>query len=477
MAFSPDGTLFIVFLFVVVLAFHAIENYKAKLTVIILANFLFYVSFGLLYFLIHLLLVLAAYVLALRVGKLKIKKAYAMLTAAGLLLLPLLLFKTGAADMLQGLAGREAKGSWTTAVQWVPVGLSFYTFTLVGYVMDVYNKYMQPEKNFGRLLAFAGFFPIILAGPIERSRSLLVQLKGPFPPITTSHFTQGLLWIFWGIFKKKVIANNIAFIINPVFDAPASYSGMVLYLAALLFVVQIFADFSAYSDIATGAASMLGIRVMPNFHPAIFSSPSRNVYWKRWHISLTTWFRDYIYYPLSKGKKSPILLYFNILLVFLLTGLWHGLSVAFILWGLLNGLTLIGEQSFMKWRKRTFPVLESNRAVQLFYLGMGILLSFHLSSFLGVLFRMETVANFAQFMGALGNNASLKQLNIKRSVTVILFAIAIMSILAKKINTRNPQYFSWSFSNKQIWPVLFLLILLILYLGHDGKNAFYYFRF
>ncbi len=475
MTLSPDSIFFIVFVFIAVLLFHALTSYKAKLAVIVGANVLFYISFGISYFLMHLLLVGLAYTMALNTGN--SKKTYKILTAAGLLLLPLLLFKTGALENALNFLGTKAKSSWTEAVQWVPIGLSFYTFTLVGYVSDVYNGYVQPEKKFWRLLAFAGFFPTILAGPIERSRSLLVQLKGPFSQTTSNQISQGLLWIFWGIFKKKVIANNIAFVINPIFADPASYSGFVLYLTALLFVVQIFADFSAYSDIATGAAGMMGIRVAPNFHPDIFYSSSRNVYWRRWHISLTTWFRDYVYYPLSKGKKPIYILYLNIILVFLLTGLWHGLSIAFILWGLLNGLSLIGEQSFIKWRKKKFPALESNQVIKAIYISIGILLTFHISAFFGILFRMETLDNFTKFISALSNSTSAASLNVKRTAVVILFALIVMAVLSKKINTKNPLYFTWLFTNKQAWGTLFLLISLILYLGHDGKISFYYFRF
>ena len=476
MAFSPDSIIFIVFLFVVVLTFHALQGYKTKLAVIVIANVVFYISFGLFYFFIHLLLVALAYTLAIFAGSMKQKKVY-KIAAASLLLLPLLLFKTGVGELVLNLSGPAATGSWTEAVQWVPVGLSFYTFTLVGYVSDVYNGYVPPEKNLFRLLAFAGYFPTILAGPIERSRSLLKQLKGPFPETTPTQINQGILWLFWGIFKKKVIANNIAFVINPVFADPASFSGFVLYVTALLFVVQIFADFSAYSDIATGAASMMGIRVMPNFHPAIFASPSRNIYWKQWHISLTTWFRDYVYYPLSKGKKAAAVLYFNLVFVFLLTGLWHGLSSAFILWGVLNGLLLTGEQWFIKWRKKRLPALEQNRIIQALYFGIGILITFHFSAFFGILFRMETLANVINFMHAFGNRTSVMPLSVNRNIAIISFALVAMAILTRKINAKNPYYFYWLFTNKQIWIVIFLLISLILYLGYDGKIAFYYFRF
>lgn len=224
----------------------------------------------------------------------------------------------------------------------LPVGISFYTFQALSYTMDVYRKEIEPERNFFRYALFVSFFPQLVAGPIERSKNLLEQLR------EKQHFEyermrQGLLTMVWGFFLKMVISDRIALLVDTVYDNYWIYSGFEIALASILFAFQIYTDFQGYSCIAIGSAEVMGFRLMENFDTPYFSM-SVAEFWRRWHISLSTWFRDYLYIPLGGNRKGNIRKYLNIMVVFLLSGLWHGASWHFVIWGGINGAyQIIGE--------------------------------------------------------------------------------------------------------------------------------------
>lgn len=220
----------------------------------------------------------------------------------------------------------------------LPVGLSFYTFQSVAYVVDVYRREIQPQRSLPQFLAFVSFFPQLVAGPIQRASLLAAQLGKP-RVFDLRVARSSIVLILWGYFKKLAIADNAAMICNKVFslEDPA---WPILWAGVFAFAIQIFADFSAYTDIARGSARLLGFELALNFnHPYLASSPGD--FWRRWHISLSTWFRDYVYIPLGGSRKSESRTIFNILATFLLSGLWHGASWNFILWGGFHGLLLV----------------------------------------------------------------------------------------------------------------------------------------
>jgi len=225
----------------------------------------------------------------------------------------------------------------------LPVGISFYIFQALSYTVDVYRKDVEAEKNFLRYALFVSFFPQLVAGPIERSKNLLGQLyeKHYFD---AQRVKDGLLLMIWGGFQKIVIADRVAIVVDTVFNNFPTYSGMYIIVAAILFAFQIYCDFSGYSIIAIGAAKVMGFRLMENFNCPYFSM-SVSEFWRRWHISLSTWFRDYLYIPLGGNRKGKVRKYINLMIVFLVSGLWHGASWAFVIWGGLNGLfQIIGER-------------------------------------------------------------------------------------------------------------------------------------
>lgn len=218
----------------------------------------------------------------------------------------------------------------------LPVGISFYTFQTIGYVIDVYQGKVSAEHHFGYYGAFVSFFPQLVAGPIERTGNLLPQIKEQHS-FSYEKATYGLKLMAWGFFKKIVIADTLAQYVSPVFQSPRSYNGFALILASCFFSVQIYCDFSGYSDIAIGTAKLLGIDLSVNFKSPYFSKSIKE-FWSRWHISLSTWFRDYVYIPLGGNRVSKIHHVINVLVTFLLSGLWHGANWTFVAWGAMHGM-------------------------------------------------------------------------------------------------------------------------------------------
>ena len=218
----------------------------------------------------------------------------------------------------------------------LPIGISFYILQALGYVFDVYKGRIYAEKNFLRYALFVSFFPQLVAGPIERSKNLLTQLAEP-ARLSWHDFWKGILLILYGLFCKIVIADRIAIIVNTVYGDSVAYPGVYIAYAAFLFSFQIYCDFYGYSTIARGTALMLGIRLTDNFN-APYYSKSIKEFWRRWHISLSSWFRDYLYIPLGGNRKGKVRKEINLLFVFCVSGLWHGASLSFVFWGFLNGL-------------------------------------------------------------------------------------------------------------------------------------------
>lgn len=224
----------------------------------------------------------------------------------------------------------------------LPVGISFYTFQSIGYTIDVYRGEIKAEKNFIRYALFVSFFPQLVAGPIERSKNLLTQIQEmPSKKLWNyENVTKGLLTMLWGYFLKMVIADRAAVLVNQVFDVYYMCGGVALLLAVILFGLQIYCDFASYSTIAIGAAQILGIHLMENFKQPFFAK-SISEFWRRWHISLSTWLRDYIYIPLGGNRCSKLHRYINIMITFLVSGLWHGASWHFVVWGGLQGIYIV----------------------------------------------------------------------------------------------------------------------------------------
>lgn len=231
----------------------------------------------------------------------------------------------------------------------LPVGISFYTFQTLSYVIDVYKGDVKAEHHFGYYATFISFFPQLVAGPIERTNNLLPQIKAEHK-FDYDQATYGLKLMAWGYFKKIVIADTLSQFVSKVYDAPQGFSGFALVLATVFFTLQIYCDFSGYSDIAIGTAKLFGINLMTNFKSPYFSQSIKE-FWSRWHISLSSWFRDYVYIPLGGSRVGKIRHAVNLLITFLVSGLWHGANWTFVIWGGIHGLGQVIENAIVPKKK------------------------------------------------------------------------------------------------------------------------------
>lgn len=269
----------------------------------------------------------------------------------------------------------------------LPVGISFYTFQALSYTMDVYRNDIYAEKNFLRYALFVSFFPQLVAGPIERSKNLLKQLAVPAKP-DWDMVRKGLLLMLWGFFLKIVLADRVAIFVDTIYGDYEVYGGYYLIVATLLFAVQIYCDFYGYSTIAMGASMILGIQLMENFNSP-YLSKSVAEFWRRWHISLSSWFRDYLYIPLGGNRKGKFRKFFNLMIVFLTSGLWHGAKWSFVIWGGLNGLYQIIGSILKPIRDKLVRILKLNRETFSHKL-FKVISTFVMVDFTWIFFRAES---------------------------------------------------------------------------------------
>jgi len=271
----------------------------------------------------------------------------------------------------------------------MPLGISFYTFQAISYTVDVYRKKTEPLHNFAGYALFVSFFPNMVSGPIQKSHEFLPQLKkSHLHRFNYDRVKNGLILMLWGFFCKMVVADRLAIAVNAVFDAPGDFSGLQIFVSVILFSIQIFIDFNSYSDIAIGASRILGFDFKSNFLRPYFSKSIKE-FWRRWHISLSSWFRDYLYFPLGGNRKGKTRTYINTMVVFIVSGLWHGASGTFILWGTLHGSFLIIGQLTETLRRKILPENSKIRK-NIVFRTASVLFVFSLVSFSWIFFRANS---------------------------------------------------------------------------------------
>ena len=324
----------------------------------------------------------------------------------------------------------------------LPVGISFFTFQSLGYVFDVYSGKLEAERNFFRYAAFVSFFPLLCAGPIERAGRMLPQLAAPAKP-SAHRMKRGLYRMLWGYFQKLVISDRCAIAVSQVFGSYEAYAGFQLVTAAVLFAFQIYGDFAGYSNLAIGAAEVMGFRVADNFNTPYFSR-SIGEFWRRWHISLSTWFRDYLYFPLGGSRCSRAKHYRNLMIVFLVSGLWHGAGWTFLIWGGLNGLFQVVGAQTRDSRKRLRQLLRIREA-SLGYTVFQMLVTFCLVDITWIFFNAADVRTAFGFLGrmvstlSLGNlfGGALFQLGLSSVEMHILFVALLVQFAVSLCNYRG----------------------------------------
>ena len=354
----------------------------------------------------------------------------------------------------------------------LPVGISFYTFQALSYSIDVYRKKVEPTHDIVAFFAFIAFFPQLVAGPIERATNLLPQ----FLKNRTFQYGQavdGMRQILWGLFKKMVIADTCAIYVNRIWETYDMQSSGVLMLGAVLFTFQIYGDFSGYSDIAIGTAKLFGINLMRNFNSPYFSRDIAE-FWRRWHISLTTWFRDYVYIPLGGSRVSKVKIIRNIFVIFLVSGLWHGANWTFLAWGAFHALLFLPLILSGRNRRYTDQPVTWCHVPQ-------IVCTFVLVVFSWILFRAESITQAWRYMcGIAGQNTETVRFVMHSWEYIPLILTIVFMIGIEWINRAETHSFAiqQTISNQWLRRILYVaVVLMILYLGQFHYNQFIYFQF
>jgi alginate O-acetyltransferase complex protein AlgI len=362
----------------------------------------------------------------------------------------------------------------------LPVGISFYTFQTLAYTIDVFRGYTKAERHLGKYALYVTFFPQLVAGPIERSKDLLSQFHFDYK-FEYQRVVEGLRLILWGCFKKIVIADRLGLMVDKVYAQPDVYQGGVIWLASIFFLFQVYCDFSAYSDIAIGSGRILGIKLSKNFDNRVYAITSFGKFWREWHITLTSWFRDYVYFPLVSIKPSYHWIVVAGIITFTLNGIWHGADWTFLIWGMLNGLFIAGEEYLKPVRNNfymTFGWQQGHRWRRF----SSFIICFLLANFSIIFFRAFDINNaFALVQGSF-NFATIQ---LHQSIMVIgpfETAVAILMLVGMDIlhvmmkGQRFDQYLG-SLPKWSRWSIYLVLIHLILYLGIPPQRQFIYFEF
>ena len=357
----------------------------------------------------------------------------------------------------------------------LPVGISFYTFQTLSYTIDVYRKKLEPTKNFIVFGSFVSFFPQLVAGPIERATNLLPQ----FFQLRKFNYLQavdGMRQILWGLFKKVVIADNAALFANMYFNNSGSYTGSELVLGALFFTFQIYGDFSGYSDIAIGVSRLFGFNLKRNFAFPYFSRDIAE-FWRRWHISLSTWFRDYLYIPLGGSRGGTWMKVRNTFIIFLVSGFWHGANWTFVVWGALNAIYFLPLLLLNKNRSNIGVVAE-NSHLPSFKEIYNIFLTFTLTVIAWVFFRAENIEHAINYLLGIFNK-SFFTVPVLNSTMILTLGLILFFLIIEWLGRTNEYAIEkLGFSKPKYIRVIFYYVLVIMIFLFAGSNQqFIYFQF
>ena len=353
----------------------------------------------------------------------------------------------------------------------LPVGISFYTFQTLSYTIDVYRRRLKPTKDPLAFFAFVSFFPQLVAGPIERASNLLPQFLQA-RRITSRLAVLGIYQIIWGFFKKMVIADNCAIYANQIFDDPSSYGGWSLLLGAIYFAFQIYGDFSGYSDIAIGTGKLFGFTLMVNFRYPYFSRDIAE-FWRSWHISLSTWFRDYVYIPLGGSRGVLTQQIRNVLIVFVVSGFWHGANWTYIAWGFLNGLYFL-PLLVRKMNRKNLEIVASDSMLPSVRDCLGITLTFTLTLLAWVFFRAESIGAAFSYLGGM---MDLSSPTSAIGQTQALWLIGVMLVLEWFSRTKEqPLQFANPFRLANV-AIVSLVFWMTIVWSQSSEKEFIYFQF
>lgn len=379
-------------------------------------------------------------------------------------------------DSFQALTGDTLSAQWSSLNIILPVGISFYTFQTLSYTLDIYFRNLVPTRNALTFFTFVSFFPQLVAGPIERAVNLLPQFEKK-PHFSYDQAASGLRLMLWGYFKKMVIADQLAVWVNAVYGQPDNFSGPVILLATFAFGFQIYCDFSGYSDIAIGTARLFGIELMINFRTPYFAASIKD-FWQRWHISLSTWFRDYLYIPMGGSKVKTAKWIRNILVTFIISGLWHGAKITFILWGFIHGIFYVAERFISRllfmpsYLKKVSGWIFTFVVVNLLWIFFRAESGQQLWLIFGKIFYWET------FHASEVLNLMMSEGKLNEPGRMLMFAFPLF-LIAEYLSVRYPiEKLPIKIMKPVRWSFYYIILLMILFLGRlKTAPEFIYFQF
>lgn len=360
----------------------------------------------------------------------------------------------------------------------LPIGISFYTFQTLSYSIDVYRKKLTPTTDIVAFSAFVCFFPQLLAGPIERATHLLPQFYSR-RKFEYDKAIDGMRQILWGLFKKVVIADNCAEYVNIIFNNSESYSGSTLALGAVLFSIQIYGDFSGYSDIAIGTSKLFGFDLMQNFKFPYFSRDVAE-FWRRWHISLSTWFRDYLYIPLGGSKGGTWMRIRNTFIIFIVSGFWHGANWTFVIWGFLNALFIL-PSIIRSTNRKNIEVVAYGKLLPSFKDFIAIVATFLLTAFAWIFFRADNVGHAVGFISEIFSTSFFTIPKFVNKMPFLLTALLIFLFFTIEWLGREQKFALENIGSnwKKRYRIIFyyIIVLVIMIFGNFKENQFIYFQF
>jgi D-alanyl-lipoteichoic acid acyltransferase DltB (MBOAT superfamily) len=463
-----------VLFFVLVTALYFAVPHRARWAILLAASCFFYMFFIPVYILILGVTVVIDYVAAIRIEEATGARQRRTYLVVSILSLCVTLFVFKYFNFFNENVARLAEWlHWNYPIKALsiilPIGLSFHTFQGLSYVIEVYRGKQRAERHFGIYSLYVMYFPQLVAGPIERPQNMLPQFRVPHR-FEVGRFGDGMLLVLWGLFKKVVVADSLALYVDAVYQSSSRHSGLTLLVATYCFAFQIYCDFSAYSDMARGISRVYGIELMKNFETPYFAR-SISEFWTRWHISLSTWFRDYVYIPLGGSRVSALRHIRNVLIVFLLSGFWHGANWTFIAWGALHGSYLVLERGWVAFRQRyAWPVIPAPAAHLL-----GIAVTFHLTLIAWVFFRAADIATAAD----IARRMLVPSGTLFRDPILAQCAFGIAVVLALDLFHRRADF--WNRRESYSIPFRFAYALSLLFavvlLGIERGTQFIYFQF
>lgn len=486
---------FLIF-FPVVTFLYFLLPYKFRWVVLLIASCVFYMAFIPVYIFILFFLIIIDFIAGIKIqqSKGKLRTAYLLLsifsTIAVLFIFKYFNFFNTNFEVIAHFLHLNYPLPVLELI--LPIGLSFHTFQSLSYVIEVYKRKQKVERHFGIYALYVMFYPQLVAGPIERPQHLLPQLR-KHHVFSNIDVTEGLKRMIFGFFKKIVIADRLSLIVNQVYASPHDYTGMPLIIATVAFAFQVYYDFSGYSDIAIGAARVMGFKLVENFNYPYFAS-SIPEFWRRWHMSLYSWFRDYIYIPLGGNRGNHFFHFRNILIVFTISGLWHGAQWTYVLWGFLHGLYMV-ISTILKGYLATFKNLFKTKTLQSFWHMLCVAITFFLVCVVWVFFRANTIADATYILTNIFIDLEkvLLAIFINDTLTLneLIFAqgkglgLLPEELLIGVVSIGAMGVYEWLHATKKItmlprlmrYTIYISLILAILNLGITKKVPFIYFQF